>query len=132
MQFEKLFVIKEIFNKIPSKRIKILFSQFIKILVQKKYHQEYKSPKMFTIKNLLRDTGGNTGVAFLSAAWYYSSIVPCDSYPCCLRMWPPPADRPLNWHCPTVDPELACNRGINDTSHQRVKLLLVHLTCIHI
>ena len=41
MQFEKLFVIKEIFNKIPSKRIKILFSQFIKLLVQKKYHQEF-------------------------------------------------------------------------------------------
>jgi len=41
LKFQKIFNIKEIFNKIPTKKTEILFRQFSKFLIQKNNHQEF-------------------------------------------------------------------------------------------
>ena len=42
--------------------------------------------KRFPIKDFLKDLGGNADVVFLSAAWYYSCIVPEEKYTWGLRV----------------------------------------------
>jgi len=41
LQFEKLFNLKEIFNKIPTNRTRMMFRQFSKFLIQKNNHQDF-------------------------------------------------------------------------------------------
>ena len=43
----------------------------------------------YPAKDLLRDASGNADVAFLMAAFYYSSVFPAKEFPCGLRRWPP-------------------------------------------
>ena len=42
------------------------------------------------MENLLPQCFYNADVAFLIAAWLYSSVVSYDVFPCGLRQWPPP------------------------------------------
>ncbi len=44
----------------------------------------------WSIPELLEEFKGNADVAFLAAAWYYSSLVPASCLPVGLRQWPPP------------------------------------------
>jgi len=41
LQFEKLFNLKEIFNRIPTNKTRMVFRQFSKFLIQKNNHQEF-------------------------------------------------------------------------------------------
>ena len=44
----------------------------------------------FPMQDVMRDCFYNADVAFLTAAWLYSSLLPNDVFPCGLRQWPPP------------------------------------------
>ena len=44
----------------------------------------------FPIQDVMRDCFDNADVAFLTAAWLYSSVLSNDVFPCGLRQWPPP------------------------------------------
>ena len=59
----------------------------------------------FPISDLVKASNDNADVAFLAAAWYYSSIVPSELLPCGLRAWPPA--RGLQTACPPALPPVA-------------------------
>jgi hypothetical protein len=43
----------------------------------------------YPLEELLKSSAGNADIAFLTAVWFYSSLVPEDLFPCGLRHWPP-------------------------------------------
>ena len=43
----------------------------------------------YPLDELLKSSARNADVAFLTAVWFYSSLVPEDLFPCGLRHWPP-------------------------------------------
>ena len=46
----------------------------------------------FPVDELLKDSANNADIAFLTAVWYYSSIVSVQLFPCGLQHWPPNND----------------------------------------
>ena len=48
----------------------------------------------FQVSDLLKQSRENADVAFMSAAWYYSSIVPSDLFRSGFRAWPPAGLQP--------------------------------------
>ena len=51
-------------------------------------YNEATAPR-YPVEDLLKTFAGNADVAFLTAAWYYSSMLPGKIFPCGHRQWPP-------------------------------------------